>query len=206
MPESLEQSRSSARRRLADLDMSRRFARWRSTRKVFYKYDVLASIRASSTKTAPEIGRAYVEVFELKAIAVGWDMRLPRPPRRKFIFAGLQGRRRDPRHRNDRTEMLYFAVAEHDHEGGIEVTASHNPKAQYKGMKIVRRRDARGGDTGLDISDQRATEDGARPRVEHGQSARKMATRRSRRGAVWAHERSGCCGWSSTPRTGWLAR
>jgi phosphomannomutase len=36
------------------------------------------------------------------------------------------------------TEMLYFAVGELDLDGGITVTASHNPK-EYTGMKIVRR-------------------------------------------------------------------
>jgi phosphomannomutase len=47
------------------------------------------------------------------------------------------------------TEMLYFAVGELQLEGGIEVTASHNPK-QYTGMKIVRRGALPvGGDSGL---------------------------------------------------------
>jgi phosphomannomutase len=36
------------------------------------------------------------------------------------------------------TEMLYFAVGDLDLDGGIAVTASHNPK-EYTGMKIVRR-------------------------------------------------------------------
>src|SRR5438552_19149765 len=36
------------------------------------------------------------------------------------------------------TEMLYFAVGDVGLDGGIEVTASHNPK-EYTGMKIVRR-------------------------------------------------------------------
>ena len=46
--------------------------------------------------------------------------------------------------------MVYFAVGEYGYEGGIQVTASHNP-AQYNGMKIVRRGALPvGGDTGLD--------------------------------------------------------
>src|SRR2546421_2910642 len=36
------------------------------------------------------------------------------------------------------TEMVYFAVGDLGLDGGIEVTASHNPK-EYTGMKIVRR-------------------------------------------------------------------
>src|SRR4029078_10929015 len=36
------------------------------------------------------------------------------------------------------TDMLYFAVARDGHDGGVEITASHNPK-EYNGMKMVRR-------------------------------------------------------------------
>src|SRR5947209_9470655 len=47
------------------------------------------------------------------------------------------------------TEMTYFAVGELGLDGGIEVTASHNPK-EYTGMKIVRRGALPvGGDSGL---------------------------------------------------------
>jgi phosphomannomutase len=47
------------------------------------------------------------------------------------------------------TEMVYFAVGDLDLEGGIMVTASHNPK-EYTGMKIVRRGALPvGGDSGL---------------------------------------------------------
>jgi phosphomannomutase len=47
------------------------------------------------------------------------------------------------------TEMLYFAVGELGLDGGIMVTASHNPK-EYTGMKIVRRGALPvGGDSGL---------------------------------------------------------
>src|SRR6188472_3072394 len=35
------------------------------------------------------------------------------------------------------TEMVYFAVGELGLDGGVAVTASHNPK-EYTGMKIVR--------------------------------------------------------------------
>jgi phosphomannomutase len=53
------------------------------------------------------------------------------------------------------TEMLYFAVGELGLDGGIAVTASHNPK-QYTGMKIVRRGALPvGGESGLlDVRDR----------------------------------------------------
>ena len=47
------------------------------------------------------------------------------------------------------TEMLYFSVGDLDLEGGVMVTASHNPK-EYTGLKIVRRGALPvGGDSGL---------------------------------------------------------
>jgi phosphomannomutase len=36
------------------------------------------------------------------------------------------------------TDMLYFAVARDKHDGGVQITASHNPK-EYNGIKMVRR-------------------------------------------------------------------
>jgi phosphomannomutase len=36
------------------------------------------------------------------------------------------------------TDMMYFAVARDGHDGGAQITASHNPK-QYNGIKLVRR-------------------------------------------------------------------
>ena len=62
------------------------------------------------------------------------------------------------------TEMLYFAVGHLGLDGGIQVTASHNPK-EYTGMKVVRRGALPvGGDSGLlDIRD-RALSSSATPR------------------------------------------
>src|SRR5262245_64330864 len=53
------------------------------------------------------------------------------------------------------TEMVYFSVGELGLDGGIAVTASHNPK-EYTGMKIVRRGALPvGGESGLlDIRDR----------------------------------------------------
>jgi phosphomannomutase len=54
------------------------------------------------------------------------------------------------------TEMLYYAVGELGLEGGVCVTASHNPP-EYTGMKIVRRGALPvGGDSGLDKVQRRA--------------------------------------------------
>jgi len=65
------------------------------------------------------------------------------------------------------TEMVYFTVGELGLEGGIAVTASHNPK-EYTGMKIVRRGALPvGGDSGLLDIRTRALSNGARHESAH---------------------------------------
>src|ERR1700726_1497144 len=85
------------------------------------------------------IGRAYVDQFEPKRIAVGGDMRLSPP---SMASAAIEGAADAGAEVLDLgmvgTEMVYFAVGELSLDGGIMVTASHNPK-DYTGMKIVRR-------------------------------------------------------------------
>jgi phosphomannomutase len=119
--------------------------------KVFKAYDVRGIYPVElDEEGAFAIGLAYVEQFEPKAIAVGRDMRLSSPTMAKaaiegaiaggadVVDVGLVG-----------TEMVYFSVGELGLDGGIMVTASHNPK-DYTGMKIVRRGALPvGGDSGL---------------------------------------------------------
>src|SRR5438445_4766779 len=65
------------------------------------------------------------------------------------------------------TEMLYFAVGELGLDGGIAVTASHNPK-EHTGMKIVRRGALPvGGESGLFQVRDRALAVSGRSRVRH---------------------------------------
>jgi phosphomannomutase len=102
------------------------------------------------------IGRAYVEQFEPKSIAVGRDMRLSSPSMAEAVIRGAsEGGAEVTDIGMVGTEMLYFAVGELELDGGIQVTASHNPK-DYTGMKIVRRGALPvGGDSGLfDVRDR----------------------------------------------------
>ena len=108
--------------------------------KVFKAYDVRGIYPDELDEAGAEaIGRAYVEQFEPRRMAVGRDMRLSSPAMQEafmrgaaaagaeILDLGLVG-----------TEMVYFAVGSLGLEGGAMVTASHNPK-QYTGMKLVRR-------------------------------------------------------------------
>ena len=84
------------------------------------------------------IGRAYVEHFEPHTIAVGRDMRVSAPSMAAALMEGAADGGADVRDLGMvGTEMVYYAVGELGLDGGICVTASHNPK-QYTGMKIVR--------------------------------------------------------------------
>jgi phosphomannomutase len=125
--------------------------------KVFKAYDVRGIYPSELDEAGGyAIGRAYAEQFEPRRIAVGRDMRLSSPAMAEAAIRGasdagvevfdlgLVG-----------TEMVYFAVGDLELDGGIAVTASHNPK-EYTGMKIVRRGALPvGGESGLlDVRDR----------------------------------------------------
>jgi phosphomannomutase len=107
--------------------------------KVFKAYDVRGIYPDElDEEGAYAIGRAYVEQFEPRRIAVGRDMRLSAPAMAEAVMAGVTDAGADVLDLGlVGTEMVYFAVGELGLDGGIAVTASHNPK-QYTGMKIVR--------------------------------------------------------------------
>ncbi len=120
--------------------------------KVFKAYDVRGVHGTElDEEGAYAIGRAYVEHFEPRSIAVGRDMRLAAPAMAAAVMDGAADGGADVRDLGMvGTEMVYYAVGELGLEGGICVTASHNPK-QYTGMKIVRRGALPvGGDSGLE--------------------------------------------------------
>jgi phosphomannomutase len=126
--------------------------------KVFKAYDVRGIHPAEIDEGgAYRIGRAYVEEFEPHTIAVGRDMRLAAPAMAAAAIDGAADGGADVLDLGMvGTEMLYYAVGELGLDGGICVTASHNPP-EYTGMKIVRR-GARpvGGDSGLEQVRRRA--------------------------------------------------
>jgi phosphomannomutase len=119
--------------------------------KVFKAYDVRGIYPDQLDEAgAQAIGRAYVDEFEPRRIAVGHDMRLSSPAMAAAVMRGAAEARADVVELGlVGTEMVYFAVGELGLDGGIAVTASHNPK-EYTGMKIVRRGALPvGGDSGL---------------------------------------------------------
>ncbi len=125
--------------------------------KAFKAYDVRGLYPDELDEAgAYAIGRAYVEQFEPKRIAVGRDMRLSSPSMAAALIDGaLDGGAEVLDLGMVGTEMVYFAVGDLGLDGGVCVTASHNPK-QYTGMKIVREGALPvGGESGLlDVRDR----------------------------------------------------
>jgi phosphomannomutase len=119
--------------------------------KVFKAYDVRGIYpHELDEEGAYAIGRAYVERFEPRRIAVGRDMRLSAPAMAAAAIRGAADAGADVLDLGlVGTEMVYFAVGELGLDGGFAVTASHNPK-EYTGIKIVRAGALPvGGDSGL---------------------------------------------------------
>jgi phosphomannomutase len=129
--------------------------------KVFKAYDVRGIYPGEVDEAGAEaIGRAYVEQFEPRRIAVGRDMRVSSLAMQEALMRGAASAGADVLDLGlVGTEMVYFAVGSLELDGGAMVTASHNPK-EYTGVKLVRRGALPvGGESGLlDVRDRAVSE------------------------------------------------
>ena len=83
------------------------------------------------------IARAFAVRFQPKTVAVGHDVRESSPQLWQKVVEGLIDSGVDVLNLGRiSTDMLYFAVAHYQTDGGIIISASHNPAA-YNGMKLV---------------------------------------------------------------------
>jgi phosphomannomutase len=112
----------------------------RLNREIFKAYDVRGTYPDELDEAvAKAIGGAFVAYLNARRIAVGRDMRLSSPSLAEAFIAGAIAQGADVvDYGMIPTDVMYFAVARDRHDGGVEVTASHNPK-QYNGMKMVSR-------------------------------------------------------------------
>jgi len=86
-----------------------------------------------------QIGRAFVAYLQARRIGVGRDMRVSSPGLAAAFIAGAREQGADVvDYGMISTDMIYYAVATDDLDGGAQITASHNPK-QYNGCKMVGR-------------------------------------------------------------------
>jgi phosphomannomutase len=117
----------------------------------FKAYDVRGRVPDQLNEdVAYRIGRAYVEFLRPKRVVVGYDIRLSSQPLCAALTRGLTESGADVTNIGQcGTEEVYFATSHLNADGGIVVTASHNP-ADYNGMKFVRESSKPiSGDTGL---------------------------------------------------------
>lgn len=117
----------------------------------FKAYDIRGQLGSELNEDiAYRIGRAFGEYLKPKTIVVGGDVRLTSESLKMALAEGLMDAGSDVLDIGlSGTEEIYFATFHLGVDGGIEVTASHNPM-NYNGMKLVRE-DAKpiSGDTGL---------------------------------------------------------
>lgn len=86
---------------------------------------------------AYDIGRRFAKGFSARSVVVGRDIRLSGPALQKALVRGLTEAGCDVLDIGQcGTEMVYFATVYLQTDGGIMITASHNPK-EYNGMKFV---------------------------------------------------------------------
>lgn len=106
----------------------------------FKAYDVRGKLGEElNDDIAYRIGRAYAQVLTPKKVVVGGDVRLTSESLKYSLAKGLMDGGVDVIDIGlSGTEEIYFAAFHLDVDGGIEVTASHNPM-DYNGMKFVGR-------------------------------------------------------------------
>lgn len=104
----------------------------------FKTYDIRGKVPSElDSALAERIGAAYARVLQPGRVAVGHDMRLSSPELAYALVQGLTRGGADVLFLGQcGTEEVYFATFHRELDGGIMVTASHNP-ADYNGMKMV---------------------------------------------------------------------
>lgn len=141
----------------------------------FKAYDVRGVVPEElNPELAYAIGRAFADETDAQSVCVGHDIRLSGPELSMALQQGLNDAGADVTDLGlVGTEIVYFATGNYNFDGGVMITASHNPP-QYNGMKLVRTGSRPiSGDSGLD-------------RIE--KAAFEKSFRRSGSGSVWQRD------------------
>ena len=118
---------------------------------IFRAYDIRGIFGVDfEPKDFYRIACAYTDCFHPKIVALGHDVRESSPQLWQQVAEGFQDSGINVLDLGQiSTDMLYFAVVHYQTDGGIVISASHNP-ATYNGMKLVRQHAAPlSADTGL---------------------------------------------------------
>lgn len=105
----------------------------------FKAYDIRGKLGTElNNDIAYKIGRAYGQIYQPKTVVIGCDIRLTSEELKQATIRGLNDAGVDVLDLGmTGTEEVYFGAFHLDVQGGIEITASHNPM-DYNGMKLVR--------------------------------------------------------------------
>lgn len=105
----------------------------------FKAYDIRGKLGTElNEEIAYKVGRAYGQIYQPKTVVIGCDVRLTSEDLKQATIRGLNDAGVDVLDLGmTGTEEVYFAAFHLDVQGGIEITASHNPM-DYNGMKLVR--------------------------------------------------------------------
>ena len=107
---------------------------------IFKAYDIRGVFpRQLSGEVAYKVGFALAAYLKPKSIAVGRDMRVSSEELFEELARGIKDMGVDVIDLGlISTDALYFAVGKYGYDGGVMITASHNPK-EYNGFKICRK-------------------------------------------------------------------
>jgi phosphomannomutase len=106
----------------------------------FKAYDLRGRVPEElNDDVAYRIGRALAQFLEAERLVVGHDIRLSSPVLTRALIAGINDQGADVLDIGVcGSEEVYFATNDLGVDGGVIVTASHNP-SNYNGMKFVRK-------------------------------------------------------------------
>ncbi|MFL0804699.1 MAG: phosphomannomutase [Agarilytica sp.] len=106
----------------------------------FKAYDIRGKVPSELNEdVAYRVGRAYVDFLDAKSVVVGHDIRLTSESLSKALIKGITDAGANVVHIGEcGTEEVYFSTFHLEVDGGICVTASHNPM-DYNGMKLVKK-------------------------------------------------------------------
>lgn len=105
---------------------------------IFRAYDMRGTYpNQMNAEVAYTVGQAFVKVMGAKNVVVGRDVRVTGPELQKAMLEGIMDAGANAIDIGIiSTEMLYFAATYLDCDGGMSITASHNP-ADWNGIKFI---------------------------------------------------------------------
>ena len=106
----------------------------------FKAYDIRGKVPSElNTDIAYKVGRAFVKLYDAKKVVIGRDVRVSSPELSEALTSGLTDAGCDVIDLGMcGTEMIYFSTPFFNADGGVMITASHNPP-EYNGLKFVKK-------------------------------------------------------------------